>query len=587
MKKNKIISLALAGLMVASTVGTMAGCTKKKFGNGDQDLEVYIRKGGHGTEWLDQALKAFGEKEETKAKYPNYQYKLQINSEDGFGMTQIESGGTTLDLVVGGTYSPANAMKEYKKGQLYLENLQSIYDSKIPLYDGSNEYEKNADGEYWTYGSKMQAANPTIYDSFTMEDADGNEARYTTTTAAGKYGIVYNKTMMDKYGYKDEQTGETILPRTTNELIALCEAIKAQNEGKEKGQYYAFISSKETSYWAQGIAKTFWAQYSGYEGYANYFQGLWENENGEFEVSVNVVDDMGKRESLRVVDKVLNYRNGYIHPDSAELGFTRAQALLLDGTALMQANGDWISEELEFLRDDDTPEEALNNEIRFMNDPVISALANKLDSVETDEEFSAVIGAIQAGQTALQGEYKVPDYSGATATWKTVSYDVSQADYDRIVEAMSLYSTGTSAGGVVIPSYATAKEVAKDFLLYLASDENLARYTRLTNGSGTAFYYDVQTKDPTAYATFHKIQKDRIAMTMGKRSLLPAMTCNYKLVYLGGFYSSAIHEMEPNFKTKNNLQYKSADQLCDEVVELYTKNDNTNWNYMLMQAGLN
>jgi hypothetical protein len=65
------------------------------------------------------------------------------------------------------------------------------------------------------------------------------------------------------------------------------------------------------------------------------------------------------------------------------------------------------------------------------------------------------------------------------------------------------------------------------------------------------------------------------------------MTCNYKLVYLGGFYSSALHEMEPNFKTKNDNQYKSADQLCDEVVETYTKNNNTNWNYMLMQAGLN
>ena len=143
MKKNKIISLAMASLMLGTSVASMAACTKAKFGNGAEDLEVYIRKGGHGTVWLEEALKAFGEKAEIKAKYPNYQYKLQVNSEDGFGLTQIMSGGTTLDLVFGGSYSPANALKEYKKGQLYLESLESVYQSKIPLYNGSGEYEKN------------------------------------------------------------------------------------------------------------------------------------------------------------------------------------------------------------------------------------------------------------------------------------------------------------------------------------------------------------------------------------------------------------------------------------------------------------
>lgn len=578
MKTKKLLSLTMATLMLGSIAATTASCGKK-FTDDAQSLEVYACKTGHGIEWVEKALKAFQEKDEIKAKYPNLKVKLTSNSEHAFGATQVMSGGTTLDLVFGSGYSASNAIKEYKKGQLYLESLEDVYNSKIPDYKGG--YEKNAAGEEWTYAEKMQAANPTIYKTLQMEDANGDMVHYTTTTGNGKYGIVYNKTVMDSLGYADAE-GETILPRTTDELIALCEMIKAKNTDKK---HYAFISSKETSYWAQGIAKTFWAQYSGYEGYENYFNGLWLNENEDWEVNVNVVDDDGKRASTRVVDQVMNFRNGYIHPDTAALGFTRAQAFLLSGNALMQANGDWVAEELEFLRDDDTAEDAVNNEIRFMNDPIISALAkDQLATVETDEEFSAVIGAIREGKTELKGSYKVADYSGATAAWKTVNYEVSQADYDRIVEANSLYSSGTSAGGVLIPSYATAKAVAKDFLIYLASDEFLEMYVEITGGAGTAFYYDVKTRNPELFAKFNPIQKDRIEMVAGKKSLPAVISGNYKLMYLGGYIGSTLHSMETNFYTKNDEQYKDADTLCDEVVENYTKNNNANWKYMLEMA---
>ncbi len=584
MKKNRIVSLVMASVMLSGTVATMAACGGKKFGDTEQSFEVYALKTGHGVEWVEKALEAFSEKAEIKEKYPDLQYKLTTNSESGFGATQVMSGGTSIDLVLaGGSYSPANILKEYKKGQLYLENLQDVYESKIPNYNGG--YEKNADGEEWTYAEKMRAANPTLHDSLAVEDANGELVHYTSVTSNGKLGIVYNKTKMDEYGYKDATTGETILPRTTNELVALADSIKNKNKDKKDTEkYYAFISSGETSYWAQGISKTFWAQYSGYDGYDNYFQGLWMNANGEYEVNVNVVDDQGKRESLRVVDKIMNYRNGYIHPDSAALGFTRAQALLLDGTALMQANGDWVAEELEYLRDDDTAEEAVNNEIRFMEDPLISALGTTLESIENDEEYSAVIGAIRAGQTALQGSYKVPDYSGASAAWKTVNYDVTQTDYDRIVEATLLYSGGTTAGDVVIPSYAKAKAIAKDFLLYLASDEFLKMYMEVTGGAGVPFYYDVQTNAPEMYDSFNPIQQDRIKMVDGKKTLAPILTANYKLVYLGGFANSTAHDMETYFYTKNDDQYKSADKICDDTVDNYTKNDNANWKYMLEQA---
>lgn len=188
MKKNKIVSLVMASVMLSGTVATMAACGSKKFGDTEQSFEVYALKTGHGVEWVEKALEAFSEKAEIKEKYPDLQYKLTTNSEAGFGSTQVMSGGTSIDLVLaGGSYSPTNILKEYKKGQLYLENLQDVYESKIPNYNGG--YEKNAEGEEWTYAEKMRAANPTLHDSLAVEDADGELVHYTSVTSNGKMGI--------------------------------------------------------------------------------------------------------------------------------------------------------------------------------------------------------------------------------------------------------------------------------------------------------------------------------------------------------------------------------------------------------------
>lgn len=576
---KKVVSLTMATLMLGSMSFGLAGCNKK-FADHDNALEIYVCTGGYGNEWLEKALTAFGEKSAIKEKYPKFEYEIVANSEAAFGQNQVLSGGTSCDLMFIGTFSLDTALQEYKKGQGYLENLNSVFESKIPDYVNGG-YEKNAEGVEWTYAEKMKAANPSNYYDLALYDDNGDIQHYASAYRESKYGIIYNKTFIDNYGYKDATTDETILPRTTDELLAFSKSLATKKDASGNA-VTPFVYSAKTLYWP-AVQRTFWGQYEGAEGYDYYFQGLWENENGEYERNVNVVNNVGILKSWQVLEKLIDYRTGLIHNESAALDFTMAQSYLISGKGLMQANGDWVAQEMKGFEG----QQGADAEIRMMEDPIISDLAkDKLQSVETDEEFSAVIGAIRAGLTDLSGEYNIPDYSGTTATWKSVAYNVSQEDYDRIVEANNVYYNGPRIAPMVIPSYATAKNLAKDFMLYIASDEFIGQYMKTTGGASSAFYYDLEQKDPITYQNLYPMQKDKLTQIKGKKSLLAFESSRHPLCMKTSWGATTLTNAEIYFAVKNSDSAKTAQQLFDESVRGYTKDNNAAWYALLQMAGL-
>ena len=83
--------------------------------------------------------------------------------------------------------------------------------------------------------------------------------------------------------------------------------------------------------------------------------------------------------------------------------------------------------------------------------PIISSIVDTLENKNmTDAELSAVIDAIDAGETSYPG--------------------VSQKDFDRLVEARRMVYSATFDHCAGIPARAKNKDLAKDFLEFMASD---------------------------------------------------------------------------------------------------------------------
>ena len=52
--------------------------------------------------------------------------------------------------------------------------------------------------------------------------------------------------------------------------------------------------------------------------------------------------------------------------------------------------------------------------------------------------------------------------------------------------------------------------MAKDFLLFCASDKGLEIYAKYTNGAALPFDYDLETKAPQVYDSISLLQKTRL-----------------------------------------------------------------------------
>ena len=103
--------------------------------------------------------------------------------------------------------------------------------------------------------------------------------------------------------------------------------------------------------------------------------------------------------------------------------------------------------------------------------PIISSIVDTLENKNmTDAELSAVIDAIDAGATSYPG--------------------VSEKDFNRLVEARRMVYSATFDHCVGIPAKAKNKDLAKEFLKFMASDMGQAIYAQHLNGLSMAYGYE-------------------------------------------------------------------------------------------------
>lgn len=542
MKKNlfyKVGAIALASMCTLGITG--CGDNKKNVAsNDDNSLEVYLWNAGYGYEWLEVLLQDFGQQAWVKEKYPNYQYFTVINDQNTYGQDRMAAGSSnTIDLFMTGD------MDAYFGSGDLVDLKEVVFEKEVP-------------GENVLYKDKML---PAIYSSLGYTPYGEDKTYYETTPwTMGVGGIVYNKTLFEELGLT--------VPRTTDELFEMMDTVKSWNGTKAAYPYtYSYIASQIT--YADYMFPVFWAQYEGLDNYTNFQNAI--DEEGVHN-SINILYQKGRLEAWKVWENLLTEANGYYDRSSPNRDFISGQSYLLLRRGLFMTSGDWFSNEMKDLAEG-YKAEGYNDVVSMMKTPIVSAIKDKLTTIKTDELLRQVIDEIDSGATssAISG--------------------VSQADFDRVREARGVMMTNNSSSHTVIPSNASAKELAIDFLRYMATDKANELYATYTSGGKLPFQYDFRTQAADKYNELNKTQSSTLFLQaeVGQMLLRPHMSImDTKATDFAKYGGFSIYAGSTTSDWFNGFVYGGAtsQDLWQAPIDYYTADNNAKWTRCLQNAGM-
>lgn len=475
--RNKLFRSMTAIVMIFAMLFSVSAC-KKAVPNTEQTLEIYVFDQGYGTQWCYDIAEIFKQEDWVKQAYPELEILIKTNDNIQFAKSQLSLGSrkNTYDLLFGASLS------EYFGTPELLDITELVYEKTLP-------------NESVTFIDKI---NESVLSSFVYRDiaaADPVDRYFMVPYQGGLMGILYNEELLESF--------ELEVPRTTDELFNACVTIMQKSAKEENGtitrSVYPFIQSKDAPYWNKSILPVWWAQYEGIEGYNNFFNG-YVIEDGDLVPSKDIFKQQGRLEALKIYEKLLystenkaDNNANFISPSSFNGLFMTQQLAFLKGAAVFHINGDYFDDEMKGMKADYLSSGGTEYTIKMMRLPIISSIIDKCPSIADDAELSAVVKAIDQNSKALSGE----------------GYSITQTDYDKILEARFIVN-GTAAGvGGVIPSYAMGKNVAVDFLRYMATDKGLSAYAKGTLGATLDFDFDVQ-KNQEVFDTLSPLNKERI-----------------------------------------------------------------------------
>ena len=546
---KKIVSVIAAALIAGTALGASA-CGGKVDSSNPQTLEVYVCNLGYGYSWAEKMLNDFAEEGWVKEKYPDLQVSFSQDAVEQNSKNWLENNSTNYDVIMCTNLEAYLGESEGKTA----DHTELVYHQTVP-------------GENVTFEDKM-------FDSVRESNRDVNSTAedpryYTATFASGMTGIAYNATVLEKLGFEE--------PNTTDELFAIAESIRTGTyvEGA-RGSYTAgaaldrSVYSSESAFVTYGVSayinytvETWWAQYEGVDNYINYFQGMSDGV-----LSSAVTRQTGRLKALEATEEMMEYTR--LYPSAERDAYRRAQNEVVMGQSLFMANGDWFDlEERDFATSAPGA-----GEVRLMNAPVLSSIRDKAPSIPDDAALALVIEAIDNGCTSIsEAEAQYPELKGK---------NITDADFGTVYDArMVVYSIGPRHN-IVIPECSPAKEVAADFILYMATDKCLETYASETGGASLPFDYDYEQNE-TLWNSFSAMQKQRLQLfTQPDLNIMPNAV-KYPLVLRGGFSAWTPCD-NPGYEIQINGS--SAQDIYDEVIQYWTENNSSRFNVACSQAGI-
>ena len=537
---KKILTFVLAAA-IAVSAGALAGC-KPKISNDENTLEIYFLNAGYGDQFVADLAAAF----EAEHEGVNVEYWG-----DDLDQTAalLQSGTTnTVDLfIIGGdmdSYAMAGA------------NVHPDYDIILENIDEVMEYEENG----------VMLKDKFIRDAVPQE-IDGHY--YSFSWAVGATGLIYNAS---KFEILAQDNPNIAVPNTTDELVQLCEDIKAAGE-------IPFVFSVSTNYW-EYMTRLWYMQYEGAENVKNFFLGI---DNGAY--SRDIFLQQGRLESLEALNSLIRHELGNNHDNVNLMNFAQSQAQFISGNGLMMVNGDWLENEMRNVANEDENK----FEFRMMKTPVVSALSEKLSYWKEGKTFAEATKTMPA-ETRKEYDEKLSAIIDYVDAGEPEGEKPSFATEDDVLIVRNARNVGYTIGGnhtVGIPVYATAKDLAKEFLKFMLSDEGYRIYFDATTGNQLPIKYDLQN-DTERWGSMSAFAKSRYEVTIANPEYENLITTygTTPLTTLGGLtlWVGDGQYAEEFFATKDEKHYKTP-------YELYRSEYEDEWtvekfNLMLKNSGI-
>lgn len=520
MKKTRILSLSLAGLMV----GGLSACGGGSQGGpkgGAQELAIYAVKLGDDIGWIESVMNAFKEEAWVKEKYPNLEFYFQYNDSEPYAKELMKGGkaGNPYDILFGAYLS------QFSSPDTVHDLGPGVYNAMIP--------EENV-----TVMSKIQSAR--VADK-ARENAEGGTSYYVLPWSGSLEGMVYNAEKLTSYGFQ--------MPVTTDEFLYVCEEV-SNIDG------WACLSSRDTNgYWSY-LFEPLVAQYMSPQGYENFFNGI--DQYGRR--SNKIFESKATLRVLEFFEKLFKYDQtkeayDYLYAGSDDLDYMAAQLQFYKGQGMFMPNGSWFEREMSNLVGKAQAAGQKTYDIQFMKYPIISAIIEVLPekSIKDDTTLAAVVRAIDAGERSYAG--------------------VEQDDFNYIAEARSVVNYIDQLD-CCIPAYADSIDLAEDFLIYLASDKGNKAYYEGAN-SPSPFSYDIKTKSPEIYNNMSGFAKSRIDILYGNAKYngeVSIPSSNTRLASYGGIALTRMDMMSfyGNFSQPDSTKIISAQTIWEETKNYWT-----------------
>ncbi len=408
---KKFVTFWLSAFLTVSACASMTAC--QRIPDTEDVLIIEAYEGGYGTSFLTRLGERFMELNEGKSVYVTPSFSLTHNETNA----KLKAGPkyTPTDMFFSNT---ANFNQFVSKGK----EMVSGYD--CVLEDLSGVLERNVYGENITVGEKMK---PEYIDYFTYPGG----GVYSLAWATGVSGIVYHADVFEEKGWP--------VPLTTDQMTGeLFPMIKADPEGWSPVTWPGSIG-----YWIYGIM-VWWAQYDGIDEFNRFF--LCKDENDDY--SYEVFAQEGRYEALQVLEDIIADKNGNSAYGSVSFTHTDSQLLFLEqkNKIAMIPNGDWLENEMS------SNFEIGSLDIKMMKTPVISSIIHRTPSIPDDAVLKEVVKFVD-GDRATK-----PD-------------GVTDEDVQIIRDARRISFSNGFDHNIQIPVYANAKELAKEFIRFMASDE--------------------------------------------------------------------------------------------------------------------